>query len=158
MLNYCGMILPRVEQKSAQAAITTDTTNSVALLLLFSRSFVPDCDPMDHSTPGFPALHHLPDFAQTHVHLVSNAIPPSHPLSSPSPPALSLSHIRVLNNKSPFLIILDIRGQCGQVGGGPSSWLADGHLLVASSHALFLVCGKRALSLPLLIMPLNFLN
>ena len=116
------------------------------------------CDPMDGSTPGFPALHHLPDFAQTHVHLVSNAIPPSHPLSSSSPPALSLSHIRVLNNKRPFLIILEIRGQCGQVGGGPSSWLADGHLLVASSHALFLVCGKRALSLPLLIMPLNFLD
>ena len=68
------------------------------------------CDPMDGSTPGFPALHHLPDFAQTHVHLVSNAIPPSHPLSSSSPPALSLSHIRVLNNKRPFLIILEIRG------------------------------------------------
>ena len=38
------------------------------------------CDPMDCSLPGFPALHHLPEFAQTHVHWVSDAIQPSHPL------------------------------------------------------------------------------
>ena len=49
------------------------------------------CDPMDCSTPGFPVLHHLVEFAQTHVHWVNNAIQPSHPLSSPSPPALNLS-------------------------------------------------------------------
>ena len=46
---------------------------------------------MDWSTPGFPVLHHLPEFAQTHVHWVSDTIQPSHPLSSPSPPSLSLS-------------------------------------------------------------------
>ena len=39
---------------------------------------------MDCSTPGFPVLHYLPEFAQTHVHGVSDAIQPSHPLSSPS--------------------------------------------------------------------------
>ena len=49
------------------------------------------CDPMDCSTPGFPVLHHLPEFAQTHLHWVGDAIQPSHPLSSPSPPALNLS-------------------------------------------------------------------
>ena len=49
------------------------------------------CNPMDWSTPGFPALHHLPKLAQTHVHLIGDAIQPSHPLSSPFPPALSLS-------------------------------------------------------------------
>ena len=43
------------------------------------------------STPGFPTLHHLPESAQTHVHWVSDAIQPSHPLSSPSPPAFNLS-------------------------------------------------------------------
>ena len=43
------------------------------------------CDPMDLSTPGFPALHYLPALAHTNVHLVSDAIQPSHPLSSPSP-------------------------------------------------------------------------
>ena len=47
--------------------------------------------PMDCSTPGFLVLHCLPEFAQTCVHWVSNAIHPSHPLSSPSPPALHLS-------------------------------------------------------------------
>ena len=45
------------------------------------------CDPMNHSTPGLPVYHQLPEFTQTHVHRVSDAIQPSHPLSSPSPPA-----------------------------------------------------------------------
>ena len=45
------------------------------------------CDPMNRSTPGLPVHHQLPDFTQTHVHRVSDAIQPSHPLSSPSPPA-----------------------------------------------------------------------
>ena len=47
---------------------------------------------MGYSTPGFPVLHHLPELTQTHVHRVGDAIQPSHPLSSPSPPALNLSH------------------------------------------------------------------
>ena len=45
------------------------------------------CDPMNHSTPGLPVHHQLPEFNQTHVHRVGDAIPPSHPLSSLSPPA-----------------------------------------------------------------------
>ena len=45
------------------------------------------CDPMNCSTPGLPVYHQLPEFTQTHVHRVSDAIQPSHPLSSPSPPA-----------------------------------------------------------------------
>jgi len=45
------------------------------------------CDPMNHSTPGLPVHHQLPEFTQTYVHPVSDAIHPSHPLSSPSPPA-----------------------------------------------------------------------
>ena len=53
--------------------------------VLFSRSVMSDCDPMDCSMPGFPVPHQLPDFTQTHVHWVSDAIQPSHPLSSPSP-------------------------------------------------------------------------
>jgi len=47
---------------------------------------------MNFSTPGFPVHHQLPELAQTHVHLVSDAIQPSHPLSCPSPPAFNLSH------------------------------------------------------------------
>ena len=49
------------------------------------------CYPMNCNTPGFPVLHHLPELAQTHVHRVGDAIQPSHPLSSPSPPAFNLS-------------------------------------------------------------------
>ena len=45
------------------------------------------CDPMNRSTPGLPVHHKLPEFTQTHAHWVSDAIQPSHPLSSPSPPA-----------------------------------------------------------------------
>ena len=49
------------------------------------------CDPMNHSMPSLPVHHQLPESTQTHVHLVSDAIQPSRPLSSPSPPALNLS-------------------------------------------------------------------
>ena len=45
------------------------------------------CHPMNCSTPGLPVHHQLPEFTQTHIHRVSDAIQPSHPLSSPSPPA-----------------------------------------------------------------------
>ena len=48
------------------------------------------CDPMDCSTPGFPVLHLLSELAQTHIHGIGDAIQPSHPLSSPSSPALNL--------------------------------------------------------------------
>ena len=48
------------------------------------------CDPMNRSTPGLPVHHQLPGFTQTHVHQVGDAIQPSHPLSSPSPPAPNL--------------------------------------------------------------------
>ena len=49
------------------------------------------CNPMNHSTPGLPVHYQLPESTQTQVHRVGDAIQPSHPLSSPSPPALNLS-------------------------------------------------------------------
>ena len=49
------------------------------------------CDPMDCSTPGLPVHHQLQEFAQTHGHRVGDTIQPSHPLSSPSPPAFNLA-------------------------------------------------------------------
>ena len=49
------------------------------------------CDPMDCSTPGLPVHHQLTEFTQTHAHRDGNAIQPSHPLSSPSPPTFNLS-------------------------------------------------------------------
>ena len=50
------------------------------------------CNPMNCSTPGLPVHHQLLEFTQTHVHRVSDAIQPSHPLSSPSPPACLSQH------------------------------------------------------------------
>ena len=49
------------------------------------------CGPMDCSTPGLPVHHQLPELTRSHVHQVGDAIQPSHPLSSPSPPAFNLS-------------------------------------------------------------------
>ena len=49
------------------------------------------CDPMNRRTPGLPVHHQPPESTQTHVHWVSDAVQPSHPLSSPSPPAFNLS-------------------------------------------------------------------
>ena len=49
------------------------------------------CDPMNCSTPGLSVHHQLLEFTQTHIHRVGDTIQPSHPLSSPSPPALNLS-------------------------------------------------------------------
>ena len=62
---------------------------------------------MDYSMPGFPIHHQLLKLAQTHAHRVGDATQPSHPLSSPSPPAFSLSRVRVFSNESVF-------ASCGQ--------------------------------------------
>ena len=62
------------------------------------------CDPMNRSTPGLPVHHQLPEFTHTPVHRVSDAIQPSHLLSSPSPPAPIPSSIRVFSNDSTLLM------------------------------------------------------
>ena len=75
------------------------------MLLLFSCSVVSTLwDPMDCSTPRFPVLHYLLQLAQTHVHWVSDAIQPSHPLSSPSPPASVFPCISVFSSESALYI------------------------------------------------------
>ena len=56
-----------------------------------AQSCLTPCNPMNHNTRGLPLHHQLAEFTQTHVHWVSDAIQPSHPLFSPSPPALNLS-------------------------------------------------------------------
>ena len=69
-----------------------------------SLSCVLLCDPLDCSTSGFPVLHYLPEFAQTNIHWVNDAIQPSHPLSPPSLLALNLSNIRVFSKWSTLCI------------------------------------------------------
>ena len=65
-----------------------------------TQSCVTLCDPMNHSTPGLPVHHQLPEFTQTDVHRVGDAIQPSHPLSFSSPPAPIPLSIRVISNES----------------------------------------------------------
>ena len=62
------------------------------------------CNPMECSTPGLPVYHQLPEFIQTHVHWVDDAIQPSHPLSSHSPRAFNLSQHQVFSNESVLCI------------------------------------------------------
>ena len=69
-------------------------SSSPALCMMYSVQFTSVsqscptlCDPVNRSMPGLPVHYHLPEFTQTHVHRVSDAIRPSHPLSSPFPPA-----------------------------------------------------------------------
>ena len=99
-------VLLSPQQRSLQLWITTmdlqlwipyslihpqQSTYIVQFSSVQSLSHVWLCNHMDCSTPGLPVHHQLPEFIQTHVHWVGDAIQPSHPLSSPSPPAFNLS-------------------------------------------------------------------
>ena len=88
-----------MEQKTS-SKWERNTRLYIVTLLQFSsvaQSCLALCDPMDCNTPGFPVHHQLPELAQTRVHQVSNAIQPSHPLSSPSPPFNLSQHQRISN-------------------------------------------------------------
>ena len=71
--------------------LPTVTKNSKIQFSSVAQSFLTFCDSMDSSMPGLPVHHQLPELTQTHVHWVGDATQPSHPLSSPSPPAFNLS-------------------------------------------------------------------
>ena len=84
------------EEKSRRDKVQMEVEISLGKRHRHQFSSVPQscsilCDPMDCSTPGLPVHHQLLEFTQTHVHWVSDAIQPSHPLSSPSPPVFNLS-------------------------------------------------------------------
>ena len=76
--------------KTADSPPIANIFFSICCCCSVAKSCLTLCDPMDCSTPGFPVLHYLPEFTQTHVHWVGDAIQPSHPLLLPSP-ALNLS-------------------------------------------------------------------
>ena len=86
------LLNPGIEPRSPalQADFLSSQFSSVA------QSCPTLCDPMSCSTPGLPVHHHLLEFTQTHVHQVGDAIQPSHPLSSPSPPAPNPSQHQIL--------------------------------------------------------------
>ena len=81
----CSPITVNLKVHSSVASISFSQFSSVTQLCPTL------CDPIDGSMPGFPVLHHLPEFALTHVYQVSDAIQLSHPLLSPFPPAFNLS-------------------------------------------------------------------
>ena len=76
------------------------SSNYLIISSVQSLSRVQLCDAMNRSTPGLPVHHQLLEFTQTHVHWVSDAIQPSHPLLSPSPPVPIPPRIRVFSNES----------------------------------------------------------
>ena len=73
------------------------------------------CNPMNRSTPGLPVHHQLPEFTQTHVHWVGDAIQPSHPLLSPSPPTFNLSQhqglFKQVNSSHQMAKVLEVQLQ-----------------------------------------------
>ena len=95
---------------------------------------------MDYSTPGFPVLHHLPEFAQIHVYWVGDAIQPSCPLSSPSPPAFNLSQYQGLfqwvSSLCPVAKVLELQHQSFHVYSGLISFRIDWFDLLAVQETL----------------------
>ena len=79
-INYCFLI-------GQQATTWKESQKLTPQFSSVTQSCPTLCNPMNRSTPGLPVHHQLPEFTQTYVHQVSDAIQPSHPLSSPSPPA-----------------------------------------------------------------------
>ena len=78
------------EKNRAEGIVLPDLRLSVQFSSV-AQSCPTLCDPMDCSTPGLPVHHQLPEFTHTHVHRVGDAIQPSHPLLTPSPPFFNLS-------------------------------------------------------------------
>ena len=102
------------------------------------------CDPLDCSTPGLPVHHQLPEYTQTHVHHIDEAIQPAHPLSSPSPPTFSLSQHQGLfqgtAREKSFAETLFWKGQTeypqNQAGHSIMSWKQAGLLSVLISESV----------------------
>ena len=84
-----GYTLP--VKSSGELIYNSDIANSTVQFSSVAQSRPTLWDPMNRSTPGLPVHHQLLEFTETHVHRVSDAIQPSHPLSSPSPPAANSS-------------------------------------------------------------------
>ena len=95
------------------------------------------CDPMNRSMPGLPVYHQLLEITQTHVHRVSDAIQPSHPLSSPSPPAPNPSQHQGLFQSGPI-----------------TSWQIDGETV--ETVADFNFWAPKSLQMVITAMKLNY--
>ena len=94
------IMLREVHSKETPEKLSLTYTNKSVQFSSVAQSCPTLCDSMNHSKPGLPVHHHLPEFTQTHVHWVRDAIQPFHPGSSPSPPAHNLSQHQRLSNES----------------------------------------------------------
>ena len=90
LIHHCSVQTPQSHLSQALQH-PTGMLSGLSSVSLVAQSCLTLGDPMKHSTPSLPVHHQLPEFTQTHVHRVSDAIQPSHPLLSPCPPALNLS-------------------------------------------------------------------
>ena len=93
---YIGSLNCSIIGQDGEGQMTQATTMGCIQFSSVTQSCLTLCNPMDCSMPGFPVHHQFPGFTQTHVHWVSDTIQPSHPLLSPSPPALNLSQHQCL--------------------------------------------------------------
>ena len=127
-----------------------------------AQSCLTFCDPMDWSMPGLPVHHQLSEFTQTQIHLVGDAIQPSHPLLSPSPSAFNLSQDQGFSNQS----VLHIRGpkywsfsfsiSPSKEHPGLISFRMD--WLVINNKCFFLPFLSAVRSMTILYLGLNFLS
>ena len=85
-----------VAQEIAPQITLRNCSKNVVAVVAQSQSWMTLCDPIEWSTAAFSVLHHLPEFVQTHVHGVGDAIQTSHPLSSRAPPVFNLSQLQGL--------------------------------------------------------------
>ena len=103
------------------------TDQSVSLIAQLCPTL---CNPTDCSTPGCPVLHYLLEFTQTHVRRVGDAIQPSHPLSSPYPPAFNLSqHQRLfqwVSSSHQVTKVLESQASIYKINNNKNYWIAQG--------------------------------
>ena len=120
-----------------------------------TQSFLTLCDPMNRSTPGLPVHHQLPEFTQTHFHQVSDAIQPSHPLLSPSPPASSPSQHQSLfqwvNSSHEVAKVLEFQLQHHSLQRNPRADLLQNGLVGSPCNPRD--SQDKALAIPNIILP-----
>ena len=112
----------RMQARVTTARMSKRSPTQHVILLIYrccsvAQLYLTLCDPMDCSMPGFPALHCLQEFAQTHVHWVGDTIQPSRPLSpTPAPLRLLLEYSRCLIHVRSFVSLMSIEDGCIPLG------------------------------------------
>ena len=81
----------KIRSKSTAQSLVTFIQHFIGICSLVTKLYLTLCNPVDCRAPGFPILHYLLEFVQTHVHQAGDSMQPIHPLLPPSPPALTLS-------------------------------------------------------------------